>query len=71
MNNVHNQSIPADVLAQVNAKVLEAITLIKPYSVTLTADDRASVLKVGDKTFNFIEKCLSIPKQILSLFPII
>jgi len=62
MNNVHNQSIPEDVLTQVNAKIAEAIALIKPYSVILTADDRASVLKVGDKSFNFIEKVFEYSK---------
>ena len=62
MNNVHFQSIPDDVLAQVNAKFLEAIALIKPYSVILTADERASVLKVGDKAFTFVNKAFAYTK---------
>lgn len=62
MNNVHNQIIPEDVLTQVNAKIAEAIALIKPYSVILTADERASVLKVGDGGFNFITKVVEYTK---------
>jgi hypothetical protein len=58
MDNKHAQSIPADVLAQVNAKIAEAIALIKPFSVILTADERASVVKVGDSGFNFVTKVL-------------
>jgi hypothetical protein len=62
MNNIHNQSIPQEVLDQVNAKFLEAIALIKPYSVILTANDRASVLKVGDSGFNFVTKVFEYTK---------
>ncbi len=62
MINIHNQSIPQDILDQVNVKINEAIALVKPYSVILTADDRASVLKVGDKAFNFITKVFEYTK---------
>lgn len=62
MNNVHNQSIPDDVLAQVKTKIIDAIEIIKPYSVVMTADDRASALKVGDKAFNFILKAFEYTK---------
>ncbi len=56
MENKHNQSIPEEVLVQVKAKIDEAIALVKPHSVIMTAEERGSVLKVGDKTFNFILK---------------
>jgi hypothetical protein len=62
MNNKHNQSIPQEVLDQVQAKIEEAIALIKPYSVIMTADERASVLKVGDKAFTCINKTLGYTK---------
>ena len=58
MKNMHNQSIPEEVLAQVNAKIVDAIALIKPYSVILTTEERATAVKVGDSGFNFITKVL-------------
>jgi hypothetical protein len=62
MNNIHNQSIPQEVLDQVRSKIEEAIGLIKPYSVVMTADERASALRVGDKTFTFITKVFAYTK---------
>ena len=62
MNNVHNVSIPEEVLTEVKTKIEEAIALVKPFSVILTAEDRASLLKVGDKSFNFIAKVFEYTK---------
>ena len=62
MNNKHNQSIPQEVLDQVKSKIEEAIGLIRPYSVVMTADERASALKVGDKAFTFITKVFAYTK---------
>jgi hypothetical protein len=62
MNNIHNQSIPQEILDQVRIKIEEAIGLIKPYSVVMTADERASALRVGDKTFTFITKVFAYTK---------
>jgi len=62
MNNIHNQSIPQEVLDQMRIKIEEAIGLIKPYSVVMTEDERASALRVGDKTFTFITKVFAYTK---------
>jgi len=62
MNNIHNQSIPQEVLDQVQAKIEEAIALIRPYSVILTDDQRASVLKVGDAKFTCVNKAFAYTK---------
>jgi hypothetical protein len=62
MNNIHNQSIPQEVLDQVKSKIEEAIALIRPYSVVMTADERASALKVGDRAFTFITKVFAYTK---------
>ena len=62
MNNIHNQSIPQEVLDQARIKIEEAIGLVKPYSVVMTADERASALRVGDKTFTFITKVFAYTK---------
>jgi len=62
MDNIHTQSIPQMVLDQVRMKIEEAIGLVKPYSVVLTADERASVLKVGDKKFTCVNKAFAYTK---------
>ena len=62
MNNIHNQSIPQNVLDQVRLKIEEAIQLVKPYSVVMTADERASMLKVGDKKFTCVSKTFDYTK---------
>ena len=62
MNNIHNQSIPQEILDQARIKIEEVIRLIKPYSVVMTADERASALKVGDKAFTFITKVFAYIK---------
>jgi hypothetical protein len=62
MNNIHKQSIPQEILDQVRIKIEEAIALIRPYSVVMTADERASALRVGDKSFTFITKVFAYTK---------
>ena len=56
MDNKHFQSIPQEVLDQIKVKIEEAIALIKPHAVVMTADERASALRVGDKAFACINK---------------
>ena len=56
MNNVHNQSIPADILADASAKLNDALTMLKPYLITLTPTERADMLKMGDKSSSFVQK---------------
>ena len=62
MNNIHNQSIPQEILDQAKAKIEEAIGLVKPYSVILTEDQRASVIKVGDRKFTCVTKTFAYTK---------
>ncbi|MFT3753660.1 MAG: hypothetical protein QM800_12560 [Paludibacter sp.] len=62
MNNKHNQSIPQEVLDQVQTKIEEVIALLKPHAVIMTADERASALKVGDKSFTCIKKAFGYTK---------
>ena len=69
MNNIHNQSIPQEVLDQVKAKIEEAIGLIKPYSVILTEDQRASVIKVGDRKFTCVTKTFAYTKTNAEFVP--
>jgi len=62
MENKHIESIPQEVLDQVKAKIEEAIGLIKPHAVIMTAEERASVLKVGDAKFTCVNKVFAYTK---------
>ena len=62
MNNNHNQSIPGDVLELVNAKLSEINVALKPYVITLSLDERHSMLKAGDKSISFVDKTYEYTK---------
>jgi len=54
--NRHSQVIPAAVLEQAQAKVAEAVSLLNPYLLALTPDEKHELPKMGPKTLNFVEK---------------
>ena len=56
MNNSHNQSIPQAELDEIILSINKAITLMRPYVVTLTPEERSDLAKLGDKTLAFVEK---------------
>jgi len=62
MNNQHTQVIPNDVLAQATAKINEATALLKPFLLTLTAEERKVMLKKGDKSDSFVNKAFEYAK---------
>ncbi|GHU28333.1 hypothetical protein FACS1894164_20700 [Spirochaetia bacterium] len=61
--NAHLRAIPADILAQVQSKINEALMLLKPYTVQLTPVERREILKMGEKTLAFVEKAHDLAKQ--------
>lgn len=63
MSNLHNQSIPKEVLDQATAKLNEVANLLKPYVITLTTDQRHSMLKRGDKSSAFVSKAFEYARQ--------
>ena len=62
MNNIHNQSIPQEVLDQAISRINEAAAILKPYTLSLTPDERKNILKMGDKSSAFVEKALEYTK---------
>ena len=62
MNNIHNQSIPQEVLDQAILRINEAAAILKPYTLSLTPDERKNILKMGDKSSAFVEKALEYTK---------
>jgi len=58
-NNQISVEIPQTVLNEVNQKLQECKTLLAPYLKALTADDRKSLFKMGDKTVATVQKVKS------------
>lgn len=55
-NNNHVQSIPQAELDEIILSINKAITLMRPYVVTLTPEERSDLAKLSDKTLAFVEK---------------
>jgi len=55
-DNKHSQAIPENILAQAQAKIVEAANLLQPYLLALTPAERHELPKMGPKTLNFVEK---------------
>lgn len=66
MENKVNFQIPEEVAVQANTKIQEVITLLSPYLIALSPDERQSIPKMSDKTIPFVEKsidyCVSAPQ---------
>ena len=51
--------IPQQIIADVNQKLQECRTLLAPYLQALTADEKQSIFKMGDKTVATVQKVRS------------
>jgi hypothetical protein len=60
MKNIHNKSIPKNLIEQVLAKINEADALLAEYFDSLTPEDRQSLFKMGDKSVAFVEKTVEL-----------
>jgi hypothetical protein len=69
MENKHLEAIPDDVLTQVHTKLNEIRTLLKPYAVTLTPEERRELPKMGQKSFTFVEKSYNYAIENPTLVP--
>ncbi|MDR0603782.1 MAG: hypothetical protein LBG80_05705 [Bacteroidales bacterium] len=55
-DNIHNKSIPKEVIEQALMKVDEAMEILDSFLYSLTPDTRQTMLKMGDKSLAFVEK---------------
>jgi hypothetical protein len=69
MENKHLEAIPADVLTQVHIRLNEIRTLLKPYAVTLTPEERRELPKMGQKSFTFVEKSYAYATENPAIVP--
>lgn len=56
MENRISVAIPTDVTAQVMAKFREIETLLRPFAADIAAEEKKTLLKLGDKTVPFVDK---------------
>ncbi|MBK3517040.1 hypothetical protein [Carboxylicivirga marina] len=69
MKNMHDESIPKDVIDQVKVKVEEIQTLMSPFFITLTTEQRQKMLKMGEKALSFVTNANSLSKEHPELIP--
>ncbi|MDR1341614.1 MAG: hypothetical protein LBK58_16425, partial [Prevotellaceae bacterium] len=69
MENRHVVLIPPGVLAQAQTQINALNTLLAPYLLPLTPDERHDLPKMGDKTLSFVEKAKDYAHQYPQLCP--
>jgi hypothetical protein len=52
--NSHSARVPQDAIDQVHALLTQAFTILKPFVVTLTSEQRLAMPKMGDKSQPFV-----------------
>lgn len=68
-DNRHLVAIPEEVLAQVRSLLAQIISLLAPYALAITAEEYRAMLKMGNKSFAFVEKAFELAKQNPGLCP--
>jgi hypothetical protein len=61
--------IPPEVYTQAVQKLTELQTLLQPYLIALTPEDRRALPKMGDKTLAFVSKSLDYAEINANLLP--
>ncbi|MDR2906887.1 MAG: hypothetical protein LBU91_02720 [Bacteroidales bacterium] len=69
MENTHNKAIPTEVLGEAQKRISEAAEALAPYLMNLTADQRHSMIKMGDKSLAFVSKAHELAGQNPMLCP--
>jgi hypothetical protein len=55
-NDRHTTAIPEAAITQVHEQIAALIELLQPFTLALTPNERQTMLKMGDKSFAFMEK---------------
>ncbi|MDR2499831.1 MAG: hypothetical protein LBD37_01965 [Treponema sp.] len=68
-DNRREQAIPPGDLVQARTKIDEAKTLLAPYLIALTPEERQKMPKMGEKSLEFVEKAHDFALQNPNLVP--
>ncbi|MCW3789373.1 hypothetical protein [Plebeiibacterium sediminum] len=69
MKNLHQSSIPQEVLTEALNKLNEVNSILSPYLLTVTKDDRRGLAKMGNKSLAFVTEANEYSKQNPNLRP--
>ena len=69
MKNIHDESIPQEILAEAKTKLDEVNALLETYLTTLTKEERIALPKMGEKSLAFVTKANEYSKQHAELRP--
>jgi hypothetical protein len=69
MDNRHQTAIPEALLNEINGQVDSIIEKLKPYAVTVSAQKRRDILKMGDKSLAFVSTANKLAHGNPDLFP--
>lgn len=70
MENRISVTIPAEVTAQVLNKFREIEELLRPYAADIPAEEKNSLLKMGDKTIPFVDKTVGYTETAKEFSPV-
>jgi len=69
MKNLHQSSIPKEVLTETLNKLNEINSMLSPYLLTITKDEKKSLAKMGNKSLAFVTEAHQFSKQYPNLRP--
>ena len=69
MKDNHKEAIPPQIVAELQERLAEFIDILRPYTISLTPEERREILKLGDKTLAFGEKAFDYAKANPMLVP--
>lgn len=69
MSNVYHSDIPAPVLAQVQQSLDVIKAALQPYLISLTPEERKTMLRMADKTVAFVQKTTEYATNNASFVP--
>ena len=56
MQNKHTHAIPTATLEQLRANIQQAMEQLTPHKLSLSAEERREMFKMGEKSFSFVKK---------------
>jgi hypothetical protein len=69
MINRHQRNLSQQEIEELIKRIMEAMEILRPYLVTLTANERREMPKMGEKTFSFVVKAHEFATQNPNLRP--
>jgi len=69
MRDNHKEAIPPQIVEELQARLVEFIDILSPYTLSLKPEERREMLKMGDKSLAFVEKAYDYAQSNPMLVP--